>query len=124
MAALAGVLAGSLGCDDPGAALRITDAHASRNPDGRVAVEVDLEAHEAGGRNIGIYCVRVTFTAESPQELPLSVFHEECRTDLRDGDTKTTRLVSDRGDLPEGDPIHIRVRLAATDIGRDLAAPK
>jgi hypothetical protein len=111
--AIAGAIAG---CEDPGAALEITGARAARTPDKRVTVEIDLVASEGLGKNIGIYCTRVTFAG---QEKPA----EECKADLEDGDTKTVRLVSEK-DLPDGAAIAVRVRLGNVDIGRSLAAPR
>lgn len=119
MRALAGfIVSGVLlfgGCEGPHASVDITDARVSRDAARHVVVEIDLEAQENLGGNIGTYCVRVTFTGQTD-------YREECRADLEDGDTKTVRFVSN-GDLPVGAQIVVRVRLGATDIGRDLAAP-
>lgn len=105
------------GCDDPDVLIDVTDARVYRQADKTVAVEVDLEGHERLGKNLGTYCVRVTFVPEDP------AYHEDCKADLEDGDTKTVRLVSTKTDLLPGSAIRVRVRLAAVDVGRDLAAP-
>lgn len=107
--------AGLLACDEPRASIEILDARAFRGPDNRVVVDVDLLAHEGLGKNVGIYCTRVTFAG---QEDPA----EECDADLEDGDTKTVRLVSDK-DIAPGAAITVRVRLEHVDVGRSLAAP-
>jgi hypothetical protein len=114
---LAGALAVAIaGCDEPRAALEITDARAFRAPDRRVVVDVDLVAYEGLGKNVGTYCTRVTFAG---QDKPA----EECSADLEDGDTKTVRLMSEL-DLPEGAAISIGVRLGRIGVGRSLAAPR
>lgn len=106
----------ALGCSDPRAGLELTDARAWRADDGRVVVDVDLLAHEGLGGNIGTYCTRVTFQW---QDHPAEV----CRADLEDGDTATVRLLSDAR-LGEGTLITVRVRHAAVDQTRTLAAPR
>ena len=108
-------LAGATACDEPGSSLVVTGTRASRAPDARVVVEVDLLAYQRLGGNLGTYCTRVTFVG---QDAPAEV----CSADLEDGDTKTVRLASERW-VPPGSAIAIRVRLAAVDIGRSLAAP-
>ena len=107
--------AAASGCDDTGASVEIVDARAFRAPAGRVVVDVDLRAHESLGKNIGVYCTRVTFAGEAD---PVEV----CAADLEDGDTKTVRLMS-AGDPAPGAAITIRVRLDRVDVGRSLAAP-
>ena len=102
-------------CDETGASVEITDARAFRAAGGRVVVDVDLRAHESLGKNIGVYCTRVTFAGEVD---PV----EACSADLEDGDTKTVRLMS-AGDPAPGAAITIRVRLDRVDVGRSLAAP-
>jgi hypothetical protein len=109
----AGVLAA---CDTVGAQLTIEDARATRDAAKNVVVDIDLVAREGLGGNVGTYCTRVTFTGlPSPQEV--------CSTDLRDGDTKTVRVVSNGGFVNEGAAIAIRVRLAAHDVEWNLVAP-
>lgn len=103
-------------CDDPGASLEITDARASRAPDKRVVVEVDLLAQERLGGSIGTYCTRVTFAGQTS-------FAEQCHADLHDGDTKTLRFTSE-GDIAERAVITINARLARGEVGRDLEAPR
>lgn len=112
---LAGAFA-SAGCDGPGASLRILAARASREPDGRVAVEIDLLASEGLGGNVGTYCTRATFDGQPD---PVEV----CAADLEDGDTKTVRLTSESTALRAGAEIKLRVRVAAVDVGRSLVAP-
>ncbi len=109
------IIVGALACDEPRASIEIADARAFRTPDQRVGVDVDVVAHEGLGKNIGMYCTRVTF---SGQENPAEV----CAADLEDGDTKTIRFVSDKWIAP-GAGIAIRVRLDRVDVGRSLAAP-
>jgi hypothetical protein len=108
-------LLGAGACGDPGAAVEIRDAQASRDAVRRVVVDVELLARESLGGNVGTYCVRVTFTGQAEPR-------EQCSTDLQDGDTKVIRFTSD-GDLPPNVPINIRVRLGSVDVGRSLAAP-
>jgi hypothetical protein len=107
----------AVGCDEPGATLRLVDVRASRTPENRVAVDVELVADEGLGGNIGVYCTRVTFEAQAvPAEL--------CSTDMEDGDIKTVRLVSetDLGAVPNPS-ISVRVRHARVDLGRSIVAP-
>jgi hypothetical protein len=102
-------------CDDPGASIEVVDARVSRQPDKRVVVEADLVGHEGLGKNVGIYCTRVTFPGQAQ---PV----EECRADLEDGAIKTVRFVSDN-DIDPLQNIVMRVRLDARDVMRTLAAP-
>jgi hypothetical protein len=102
-------------CEDAGASVQIDAATATRAPDGRVAVDVVLAAEERLGGNVGKYCTRATFAG---QAVPAEV----CDADLRDGDTRAVRLVSD-GAPAASSPIGVRVRLGAVDIGRSLVAP-
>lgn len=104
------------GCDASDAGIEIVGSRVWRAADKRVAVEVDLEAHERLGDNIGTYCTRVTFAGQTNVV-------EECRADLEDGDTRTVRVLSE-GDLPEGAAITVRVRIAGIDVGRTLLAPR
>lgn len=75
-------------CEDPMAWIDMVEARATRDPSGRVVVDVDLLARQGLGDNIGVYCLRVDFP---DQKLPA----QECKADLRDGDTKTARFVSE-----------------------------
>jgi hypothetical protein len=110
--AIAALLAG---CQDTGAAVTIKDARATRNAEKLVVVDIDLEARERLGGNVGTYCTRVTFAGlPNPQEV--------CATDLRDGDTKTQRIVSN-GFVNDGAAISIRVRLDTQDEEWNLVAP-
>lgn len=114
-ALVAASLVFALACDGPHAGVEITGARAARVEGDRVVVDVDVRAYESMGQNIGVYCVRATFPH---QPRPA----EECRADLRDGDTRTFRLTSD-GPVWSADPIVVRVRHAATDTVRHLAVP-
>lgn len=116
MAALVGPF--QLGCEGPLSSLEVKGARAFRAADGSVVVDVDLLASEALGGNIGVYCTRASFVGLPSGE----DFVEVCHADLRDGDSRTVRLVSGF-DVEEGTAIHVRVRLGAVDIGRSLAAP-
>ena len=105
----------AIACNDARAGVDVTDVRASREPDQRIAVDVDLVAHEGLGGPLGTYCTRVDFPW---QPRPAEV----CKADLHDGDTTTIRLVSDLT-LAPGAPIHVRVRHFGVDHTRDLAAP-
>lgn len=104
------------GCEDTDASLNIESATATRTPDKRVAVDAVLAAEEGLGGNVGNYCVTVTFAG---QDYPAQI----CAADLRDGDRKTVRLVSDKASIAPGAAISVRVRLATVDVGRSLVAP-
>lgn len=104
----------AVGCD-PGTSIQITDVHSSRVDGDRVAVDVELVAAEATGNNIGTYCTRVTFVGQPTPS-------EQCNSDMKDGDTKTVRFVSD-GRVDSRTTITIRVRLGNVDVGRSFEAP-
>lgn len=103
-------------CDDPGAALEITDARTFRADDARIVVDVDVRAHEALGGNVGVYCVRTSFAGQANAP-------EHCHADLEDGDRRTLRFVSD-GWLAAGAAITVRVRLDRVDVARSLVVPE
>jgi hypothetical protein len=102
-------------CPDPGASIDIEDARATRLPDGRVAIEVDVRAQERLGKNLGTYCTRVTFTGQAD-------FAEECRSDLEDGDLRTLHFES-AIDLDDGALIFVDLHLPDRDARRTLVAP-
>ena len=106
---------GALGCEDPGATVTMTDTRVSRDPERNVLVDIDLLAHEGLGRNVGYYCVRVTFMDDK-------FIQEECHADLEDGDTKTMRVVGPN--LNPGALIKLRLRLSAADQRIDVFAPQ
>lgn len=74
---------------DPRATLRIVSVALSRDGEAKLVADVDLAANEAGGGNIGYYCVAVQFPGEPD-------FVESCPSvpDLVDGDTKSVHFVS------------------------------
>ena len=81
--------------------VRILDARLSRTDTGLVQADVELEAAEKGGGNVGPYCVSVHYLplgsvlAEGRFEYPGEVeLVEQCGVDLSDGDQRTYRLVS------------------------------
>ena len=96
---------------------RVLDARTSREADGRVATDVQLEAAEQGGGNAGQYCVSVHWFNPpfDSRTLERSFYEfeldstEECDDDLSDGDQRTFRLVSHRFDLAPGTPARVQV---------------
>jgi hypothetical protein len=103
------------GCTGPGASVEIEDANATRDGGGHVVVDVDVQAHELLGGNVGTYCARVSFSGQSNRSV-------QCGQDLRDGDKKTVRVVSE-GDPDPGSNINIDVQLGTVSAVWDLAAP-
>jgi len=81
-------LVGVAACDDPLSQINLEDIRLSSTTDKHLIVEVDVRATEAGGRNIGNYCVEITFPGQTN-------IQRVCNNDLTDGDTRTVRIVSD-----------------------------
>jgi hypothetical protein len=108
---------GLLACDQ-GATVLVLDARPSRAADRRVVVDVQLEAVEPGGRNVGWYCVSIHWfnfgfdpaTPPAGRYVGELDFLEQCADDLRDGDQRTFRLVSHNTDLVKGMPARVQVR--------------
>jgi hypothetical protein len=111
-----------LACDQ-GATVILLEARPTRAVDQRIVVDVDVEGVEPSGRNVGAYCVSIHWFnfGFSPATPPLSRyvgeldFVEECAADLRDGDMRTFRLVSNKTDLVKGMPARVQVRRGKTD---------
>ncbi len=97
--------------------IRILDARTSREPDGAVVTDVQLEAAEQAGGNAGQYCVSVHWFNPpfDSRTLERSFYEgeldstEACAADMSDGDQRTWRLVSKRTDLPIGTPARVQV---------------
>ncbi|MDB4941400.1 MAG: hypothetical protein JWP97_934 [Labilithrix sp.] len=107
---------GALACDQP-AYVRILDTRLSRDAQNHVVAEVELEAAEQGGGNVGPYCVSIHYFALGVvQTTALQTYPGEleavelCASDLSDGDQRFVRLVSTRGDLGPGLPARVQVR--------------
>ncbi len=105
----------TLGCDTV-SYVRILDARVTRDAENHVVADVQLEAAEKGGGNVGHYCVSIHYfvvgTVQSvgyqtyPGELDAA---ELCDDDLSDGDQRFVRLVSTRTDLGAGLPARVQV---------------
>jgi hypothetical protein len=95
----------AIGCDDPTAALQITDARAARDAQSHTIVDIDVVGHEALGKNVGGYCAKVTFVGQTDPSVV-------CNTDLRDGDRRTVRVLSQSNPDP-GSAIGVSVELGA-----------
>ena len=111
-----------LACDQ-GATVLVLDASPSRAPDKRVVVDVQVEGVEPAGRNVGAYCVSIHWfnvgfnpaTAPATRYVGELDFLEQCAADLRDGDQRTFRLVSNKTDLVKGMPARVQVRRGKGD---------
>jgi hypothetical protein len=101
-------------CDEPTATIEIKEIRGSRDAAGHVIADTDIVGHDSLGRGIGTYCLLVTFPGEAQSS--------SCNDDLRDGDRKTLRAVS-QGSPDPGASISIAVRLGAIDAMGSLAAP-
>lgn len=102
-------------CADPGASLQIDEVRASRLPDGRVAVDVDVLAQERLGGSLGTYCAHIWFPDEP------GIF-EECGNDLEDGDRKTLRYTS-KTNLVPGKKIWIELLVDRATARSTVLAP-
>lgn len=105
-----------LACEPERATVRITDASVVRDDQRRLVVDVDVEAHEGLGKNLGRYCVSIQWPGETD-------YLDRCDTDLEDGDTKTVRFVSEREDYVIGALIRVRAFTSVQTGGVDLNAP-
>jgi hypothetical protein len=100
------------------AGVLILDVRVSRETDNRVIADVQLEAVEQGGGHNGPYCVSIHwvpfgFDGTTPDRIKYDGeldAVEQCSNDLRDGDQRTFRLVSNKTDLPKGLPARAQVR--------------
>lgn len=116
---------------DRNAALEILEAKTSRDPDGRLVVDVAIEGIEQAGKNVGTYCVSAHFmpigfardTFEATRYSNELDVVQVCDDDLEDGDRRAFRLVSNRTDLPALIPIRVQARLARVYFRRELTAP-
>jgi hypothetical protein len=107
------------GCDHSATVL-VVAARPSRDPDNRVAVEVEVEAVEQAGGSVGRYCVSVHwFSPGFNPTTEVQRFYqgeldwiEACASDLEDGDRRTVRLVSNRTDLAKDLPARVQVKSA------------
>lgn len=88
------------GCDQV-SYVRILDARLSRDANDLVVAEIEVEAAEKGGGNVGPYCVSIhylpvgTVLAEGHINYPGEVdWVEQCGVDLSDGDQRFFNLTS------------------------------
>lgn len=114
-AALLVLLSLASACERERATVRILGATATRLPDRRLAVDVDVEAHEGLGGNLGRYCVGVAWPF-------VATFDNQCASDLEDGDTKSLHFVSERTDHPAG-LIRVRAFTSVETGALDIDAP-
>ena len=130
--ALGALVFGATGCSiDRNAALEILEARIVRDPDGRVAIDLSIEAIEQSGKNVGTYCVSAHFmpigfatnTFEAPRYNNELDFVQLCASDLEDGDRRAFRLVSNRTDLPPLTPVRVQARLARVYFRAERVAP-
>jgi hypothetical protein len=124
--------ASSSGCD-PGAAVVVDDVSATRLPDGRIQVDVQIVGAEQGGGNLGDYCVAaywfdpLDLGALQPALAYSSVKDSVLRCardigELRDGDRIFVRLVSNRTDL-SGSPMRTQANVGTEVRTSDGFAP-
>lgn len=102
-------------CADPGASLEVDDIRASRLPDGRVAVDVDVLAQERLGGRLPTYCARVTFPDEPT--------FEEYKSDLEDGDRKTLRYTSKNNNIAPKRVIAVELLVDRAAVRSTVEAP-
>jgi hypothetical protein len=106
-----------LGCEPERATVRILGASISREAETKkLVVDVDVEAHEGLGNNVGHYCVSVQWPFDPK-------YTDKCASDLEDGDTKSLRFVSEKTDHKPGELVRVRAFTSVQTGGVDLNAP-